>query len=396
MDVRLRSRKRCVGLGVRFAAVLALFASSVYAVCGAQCAASWDVHVDTPFVRKGIAALPDTEIASILGFNKSLHRAPADDTPPVFIIGAMKGGTTAMYDCITVHPMALEVRSPVHVSKQWTTHGAIKELMYFSGNNQWNAGYGTYNKYFTDTLSQMPGQTAAGGMFIDASPTYINDFTVAEKIRQTYFAQQDSLKFIAVLRNPAERVLSHWRHALVGHLEQRRVHGHWTHRLVSQPFGTVVNSTIARIRECLRDMDEQRRLAWEKCSVNDHEHVVFNSLLLRSFYDQQLRYYFDSYDHRHFCLVTTEALLGEKENVVERVWDFMGLPRDTEQMQHRDMLLRVKSLVAHHSKKNKVTWEPSEADMELLNKLFFEHENCIYKRAVANGGFLGCMPASTP
>lgn len=89
---------------VRVLLTVVLMVSSQRSIQGARCAASWDELVDSPFIHKGIAALPEAEMEEILGFNKSLHRAAATDTPPVFIIGAMKGGTTY---CIRTHKSSL-------------------------------------------------------------------------------------------------------------------------------------------------------------------------------------------------------------------------------------------------------------------------------------------------
>ena len=101
-------------------------------------------------------------------------------------VGAMKAGTTLLYDLLRKHPGFL--------------CGQHKELHYFDQVDQPDKG--EYDALFA------PGQ----GVKLDVTPIYMYDPQCIRKICQVLDPAQVAVA--VVLRDPVERALSHWRMCL--------------------------------------------------------------------------------------------------------------------------------------------------------------------------------------
>ncbi|ADE83931.1 sulfotransferase family protein [Rhodobacter capsulatus] len=110
--------------------------------------------------------------------------------PDIFIIGTMKGGTTALHRILTEHPQ-------IH-------SGTQKEIHYFSLN--YAEGDDWYHRHFAG----LP----AGQHYVDASPTYFDacNTPLMPRLIDRYNPQG---KLILITRNPIERAISHFRHLQV-------------------------------------------------------------------------------------------------------------------------------------------------------------------------------------
>lgn len=106
--------------------------------------------------------------------------------PNFFIIGAMKSGTTSMYEYIAEHPQFLPAIQ--------------KEIDFFS--IRYHLGIDWYQAHFASNPA--PKQYFTG----EASTSYIDYPQVAQRIYQHY----PEAKIIAVLRNPIDRAFSHYNH----------------------------------------------------------------------------------------------------------------------------------------------------------------------------------------
>jgi len=111
--------------------------------------------------------------------------------PTFLVIGAEKSGTTALADALNRH-------ESIHVP-------AEKELRFFSSHN-WHRGLEWYSAQFTPD----PGVTCIG----EASPAYTLfpvEPNVVGRVRTTL---GDDIRFVYIVRNPVERLVSHYLHAL--------------------------------------------------------------------------------------------------------------------------------------------------------------------------------------
>lgn len=120
----------------------------------------------------------------------------------VLIIGAMKCGTTSLYQYLSKHPEIAACRT--------------KEVGFFSNLNRYSLGFNFYqNLWNWDNKKHKYGIEASPSYTRVTNPQYAN---AAENILQTKLASQAKFKFIYLLRNPIDRIESHY--------TQGRKHGH--------------------------------------------------------------------------------------------------------------------------------------------------------------------------
>jgi len=107
--------------------------------------------------------------------------------PNIFVIGTMKGGTTALHRILTSHPTIFPARK--------------KEVHYFS--LHYDRGEDWYHEQFSEQPSGMN--------YIDASPTYL-DVANTMLIPRLIDKYSPNGKLIFIGRNPIERAISHFYH----------------------------------------------------------------------------------------------------------------------------------------------------------------------------------------
>jgi hypothetical protein len=121
--------------------------------------------------------------------------------PNFLIIGAMKAGTTSLYHYLRPHPQVFMPR--------------IKELNFFDQKGTWPRGFGWYARQFKDAR---PSAVVLG----EASPIYTqhpHHRGVPERIA----AHLPDVRLIYVVRDPIERIRSHYQHLVAVGLEKKAV-----------------------------------------------------------------------------------------------------------------------------------------------------------------------------
>ena len=108
------------------------------------------------------------------------------EVPSIFILGAAKAGTTALYDLLVQHPQ-------VHLSY-------IKETLFFSRDDYYRKGMDWYLKTFFADAGDRP-------VVGEATPHYLYwAEKTAPRIAETL--DREAVKFIVCLREPASRAYS--------------------------------------------------------------------------------------------------------------------------------------------------------------------------------------------
>lgn len=112
----------------------------------------------------------------------------------VLIVGAMKCGTTSLYNYLAQHPEIANCH--------------IKEVDFFNNHSRYTKGFNFYQSLWNwnsdvhkYALEATPGYTRV------THPDYLNS---AENIYQTKKAHNVNFKFIYILRDPIERLESHY------------------------------------------------------------------------------------------------------------------------------------------------------------------------------------------
>ena len=129
------------------------------------------------------------------GINQNIT-ANATLSPPVFLIGAMKSGTTALSDALYHHTY---IHKGIVFPGEPTWHS--KELHFFDHNTSYPLGRQYYESRFNQSLPP-------GHVNLDATPEYLYEPYVAERVFKMY---GKDIKILAILRDPVERAVSHWR-----------------------------------------------------------------------------------------------------------------------------------------------------------------------------------------
>lgn len=178
--------------------------------------------------------------------------------PSFLIIGAMKAGTTSLFQWLGAHP-------DVYVPR-------IKEPNFFSDDRKWMRGSRWYEDLFANAE---PGQLAG-----EASVRYTDPARSA--VAATRIARSlPDVRLLFVVRDPAERLRSHYRHEVQRGRERRS------------------------LRESLAD-DRSRYLA-------------------RSMYFACLEPYIARFPRGSLCIVRFEELFGQEDTAWSTVLAFLHL-----------------------------------------------------------------------
>lgn len=175
--------------------------------------------------------------------------------PTFLVIGAMKAGTTSLYHYLRAHP---DVFMPL-----------VKELDFFVEHANWRRGLAWYARQFEGA----EGVTAVG----EASTAYTKFPTVAG-VPERIAAHLPDIRLIYVIRDPIDRMRSHYRHRLAAGSERA-------------PLGRAVRRTPVYLN-CSR-------------------------------YALQLERYLEHFPRERILVVTSEDLLHARASTMQRVYGFL-------------------------------------------------------------------------
>ena len=208
------------------------------------------------------------------------------------IIGAQKCGTTALAQFLDQHPL-------IHMSSTKEPH--IFDAPDYSPDwtpEQIDERYRPYFKSFpkgTPTFKTLEGTPADGLMRGEATPIYLFLPEVVPELKR----YNPALKVIVLMRDPVERVLSHY------YMEKNKGYE-------KLPLWLALVCESWRLR---RSRNARRHgSAWRR-----------HSYRRRGLYSKQLRNLFRHFDARQVLLVRTEALARHHDAVLESVFGFLGV-----------------------------------------------------------------------
>lgn len=180
--------------------------------------------------------------------------------PNLIVIGGLKCGTTSLHHYLSLHPEIAMSRP--------------KELNFFVAELNWELGTDWYASHF-DREAPVRGET---------SPHYTNlprFCGVAERMRETLGPEA---RIVYMVREPIERMLSHYLHNVGGGYESRPI----------------------------------------EVALADPE----SAYVARSRYAMQVRPYLDRFGPERVLIVDNADLAREREQTVRRVFDFCGVGAD--------------------------------------------------------------------
>ena len=215
-----------------------------------------------------------------------LITSPLRGLPDFVIIGAMKSGTTSLYDFL--------IKNPAIAS------ASKKELHYFSLRH--NRSKLWYCSNFPSNLSRhyfykKTNQRLLSG---EASPIYLFYPLVPGRMKKTL----PDVKLIVILRNPVDRAYSHYHHSLRSNVEP-------------MSFEKAVEL------EGERCAGEREQLIRDPNFIP--KHYRDHSYLARGVYADQLENWFKHYDRKQFLILTTEDFHENPQQTLDQVFDFLGV-----------------------------------------------------------------------
>lgn len=175
--------------------------------------------------------------------------------PNCIIIGAMKAGTTSLHHYLDAHP-------EISMTKPKETH-------FFS--KHWKKGEEWYLSHFEDMNAQVRGE---------ASPSY-SKFPLYPEVPTRMHDFLPDVKIIYLLRDPIERIISHYQHGLLAH---------------GRDFD--INTAIQK--------NPEKYLAPSK-------------------YYMQLSQYLEYYELFDILILTSENLRNNTEETMQRAYAFLGV-----------------------------------------------------------------------
>lgn len=192
------------------------------------------------------------------------------ELPDVLIIGAMKGGTTSLYNYLIQHP---EIGS-----------GKNKEIRFFDDN---------YHKGLDWYRSQFPLKSKK--VTLEATPRYMFQNDALRRIKRAL----PRGKFIAVLREPVERAYSHYQHMV------RRGREHRT-------FEEGVQVDMEYIKDGVFFGEKEPRSS-------------YFSYLRRSLYAIQLKRFIKEFGKEQVLVMNSHHMFEDPQGAVDTVCDFLNL-----------------------------------------------------------------------
>jgi hypothetical protein len=202
-----------------------------------------------------------------ISMNASSERSPSLspegqwDLPNFLVIGAMKAGTTSLYHYLRAHP---EVYMP-----------SIKELDFFVAEGNWRRGIGWYQKHFQPA--------PAGSVAVGEASTRYTRYPILAGVPQRIAALLPNVRLIYVVRDPIERIRSHYEHRV--------------------------------------------RAGSERAPID--QAILKNPTYLDcSRYSMQVEQYLQRFPLEQLLIITAEDLRNSRQRTMRRVYRFLGVRSD--------------------------------------------------------------------
>ena len=204
-----------------------------------------------------------------------------DRMPNLFIIGAAKAGTTALYNYLAQHPQVFLSR--------------VKEPMFFSREEYYAKGLDWYESFYFDGAENYPVRA-------EATPHYLYwSEKVAPRIKEVYGGRP--VKFIVTFRDPVSRAYS------------------WYWNMVREG------------REDL-DFDEASRVEEYRLEQNRSELYQLGSMVYGyaagSRYASLLQPYLELFSPECFFFVFQDDLKSRVNDTCEEIFEFLGIESSTQ------------------------------------------------------------------
>lgn len=214
-------------------------------------------------------------------FRTILVRCGYHSKPTFAVIGAQKGGTTALHRYLAEHP---SIMSPTK-----------KEIHFFDLDESFEKGEVWYHNYFP-----LPHTLGKHAITYDNTPSYLYYPKSAKRI----FSYYPNMKLIVSLRDPVERAFSAW------------TMFHNFHKDTNHPYYHLAE---------FREFDKAVRDEIDKMLSGDP--TLEPSYVRRGIYYEQLLRYFKYFKREQIFIIDSYSLKKNTSLILTEVIQFLGLPK---------------------------------------------------------------------
>ncbi|NHA66587.1 sulfotransferase family protein [Phycicoccus flavus] len=212
--------------------------------------------------------------------------------PDFLVVGTKRGGTTSLWNYLVEHPDVL----PMFPASQ-----EIKSPHYFD--IHYDRGRRWYRSHFPteaerDRHERRTGNRALAG---EASPYYMFHPLAPQRIA----ADLPSVRLVVSLRNPVDRIWSHYHERVAGQTE-------------TLSFDDALEAETGRL------MGEAERIVADSPSYYSHHHDL-SSYLARGRYDEQLAVLLDLFPPERLLVLRAEDFYADPAAELAKVCDHLGL-----------------------------------------------------------------------
>ena len=251
-------------------------------------------------LRRFKSALPEPVKATLRGATRvaGLATSPFRGKPDFLIIGTKRGGTTSLWFALAGHPDV----APLFPAAQ-----ELKSPHYFD--IHYNRGPYWYRSFFATEVQLRRHAKRTGRPCItgEASPYYMFHPLAAERIKRDL----PDIKLLVSLRDPVERLWSHYNERLAGHTETLTI----ADALGAEPG---------------RLAGETERIITEQPHYYSPHHDL-SSYLARGRYLEHLTPYLDRFGPDQLLILRAEDYYTDSRGELAKVADFLGISEFPEQ-----------------------------------------------------------------
>ena len=205
---------------------------------------------------------------------------PSRGAPDFLILGAMKAGTTSLFDCLAAHPLVIKP--------------ATKEIHFFD--LEYHRGHAWYREQLG-----LEATRSHHGLSGEASPYYLFHPVAPRRVAEL----NPAARLIVMLRDPVARTLSHYNHARKFSLEE-----------------LPLEEALAR--------EEERLAGAAHALVSDQVQTIpahqYFSYKARGQYAEQLEAWLRFFPPEQILVLQSELVFRNPELELRRVVKFLGLP----------------------------------------------------------------------
>jgi len=261
--------------------------------------------------------------------------------PTFIIIGAVRSGTTSLYEYLENHPNVLP---PIK-----------KETAFF--NYAYHENPKWYRMYFPSIYEKIDYHQSYEKFFIsgEATPAYLIDPRVPSRISKIL----PDIKLIILLRNPIDRALSHFHHNVLTGIEKLS----FEQSIKSERDR--INSSFEKIKKEQSSYNENSISYFLRMLRFKPETYFKFSYLHTGHYFEHLKNWFNVFSKEQLMIIKSEDFFDQPKMVFRQVQEFLGLQYfELERYWHAW----------------EIKYPPMDNDLrEYLKKYFAPHNQKLYK-----------------